>query len=77
MVTFWTYAGESGTTLKNIGDMHRTGSGTDGLTDTQTDGGMDSATTICLPKFLWGHKTVLLKSRAHDCRKPSTSFYKA
>ena len=35
-------------TSKNIGDMHRTRSGTDGLTD--------SAITICLPKFLWGHK---------------------
>ena len=33
---------------KNIGDMHRTRSGTDRRTD--------SAITICLPKFLWGHK---------------------
>ena len=35
-------------TSKNIGDMHRTRSGTDGRTD--------SAITICLPKFLLGHK---------------------
>ena len=35
-------------TSKNIGDMHRTGNGTEGRTD--------SAITICLPKFLWGHK---------------------
>ena len=34
-------------TLKNIGDMHRTRSGTEGRTD--------SAITICLPKLLWGH----------------------
>ena len=32
-----------------------------GLTDGQTDGGMDKAITICLPQLLWGHKTVLLK----------------
>ena len=42
-------------TLKNIGDMHRTRSGTDGLTDGLTDG----AITICLPKFLWGHKNMI------------------
>ena len=41
-------------TSKNIGDMHRTRSGTDG----RTDGRTDSAITICLPKFLWGHKNV-------------------
>ena len=35
-------------TSKNIGDMHLTRSGRDGRTD--------SAITICLPKFLWGHK---------------------
>ena len=35
-------------TAKNIGDMHRTPSGTEGRTD--------SAITICRPKFLWGHK---------------------
>ena len=35
-------------TSKNIGDMQRTRSGTDGRTD--------SAITICLPKLLWGHK---------------------
>ena len=33
-------------TSKNIGDMHRT----------KRDGRTDSAITICLPKFLWGHK---------------------
>ena len=27
-----------------------------GGTDGQTDGRTDSAITICLPKFLWGHK---------------------
>ena len=42
-------------TSKNIGDMHRTRSGT----DTRTDGRTDSAITICLPKFLWGHKNLL------------------
>ena len=35
-------------TSKNIGDMHRTQSRTDGPTD--------GVITICLPKFLWGHK---------------------
>ena len=35
-------------TSKNIGDMHRT----------KWDGRTDSAITICLPKFLWGHKNV-------------------
>ena len=39
-------------TSKNIGDMHRTRSGT----DTRTDG----AITICLPKFLWGHKNYVI-----------------
>ena len=37
-------------TSKNIGDMDRTRK-RDGWTDGQTD----SAITICLPKFLWGH----------------------
>ena len=32
-----------------------------GRTDGQTDEGMDKAITICLPQFLWGIKTVLLK----------------
>ena len=59
-------------TSKNKGDMHRTGRGTDGLTEGQTDGGMDKAITICLPQFLWGHKnSFFLKNWAHDCRKPS------
>ena len=39
-------------TSKVIGDMHWTRSGTDG----QTDGRKNSVITICLPKFLWGHK---------------------
>ena len=39
-------------TSKNKGDMNRTRSGTDG----RTDGRTDSAFTICLPKFHWGHK---------------------
>ena len=29
-----------------------------GRTDGQMDGGTDSAITICLPKFLWGHKNL-------------------
>ena len=41
-------------TSNNIGDMHRTWSGTDGRTD--------SAITICLPKFLFGHKNTLVFS---------------
>ena len=45
-------------TSKNIGD----GTGQEaGRTDGQTDGGMDKAITICLPQFLRGIKTVLLK----------------
>ena len=46
-------------TSKNIGDMDRTrkrDGRTDGRTDWRTDGRTDSAITICLPKFLWGHK---------------------
>ena len=31
---------------------------TDWRTDGLTDGRTDSAITICLPKFLWGHKNV-------------------
>ena len=42
-------------TSKNIGDMDRTRK-RDGRTDGRTDGLTDSAITICLPKFLWGHK---------------------
>ena len=38
-------------TSKNIGDMERTRK-----RDGRTDGRTDSAITICLPKFLWGHK---------------------
>ena len=38
-------------TSKNIGDMDRTRK-----RDGRTDGRTDSAITICLPKFLWGHK---------------------
>ena len=38
-------------TSKNIGDMDRTPK-----RDGGTDGRTDSAITICLPKFLWGHK---------------------
>ena len=38
-------------TPKNIGDMDRTRK-----QDGHTDGRTDSAITICLPKFLWGHK---------------------
>ena len=45
-------------TSKNIGDMHRTRNGTDGRTHGRTDGRTDSAITICLPKFLWGHKNL-------------------
>ena len=50
---------------KNIGDMHWTVSRMDGLTDGRVDrrmeGGMDSAITIRLPKFLWGHKNSFVK----------------
>ena len=65
-------------TSKNIGDMHQTGSGTDG----QTDGGMDKAITICLPQFLWGIKTVLLKKAelliaANPVCLYNTSLYEA
>ena len=45
-------------TSKNIGDMHRTRSGTDRQTD--------SAITICLPKFLWGHKNMLPVLEFHE-----------
>ena len=51
---------------KNIGDMDRTrkrDGRTDGLTDGLTDGRTDSAITICLPKFLWGHKNIIFKNR--------------
>ena len=69
-------------TSKNIGDMHRTGSGTDGLTDGQTDGEMDKAITICLPEFLWGHKNSFVKKAelmiaANPVCLYSTSLYKA
>ena len=36
----------------------RTDGLTDGQTDGRTDGRTDSAITICLPKFLWGHKNM-------------------
>ena len=69
-------------TSKNIGDMHRTGSGMDGLTDGQTDGGMDKAITICLSHFLWGHKNSFVKKgELMIAAKPvciySTPLYKA
>ena len=40
-------------TSKNIGNMDRTRK-----RDRRTDGRTDSAITICLPKFLWGHKNI-------------------
>ena len=52
--------------------------------DGQTDGRMDKATTICLPQFLWEHKTVLSKKLSswlpqiqcvytvHHCIKPES-----
>ena len=52
-------------TSKNIGDMDRTRK-----PDGQTDGRTDSAITICLPKFLWGHKNKVSK------QKPSVSSVK-
>ena len=69
-------------TSKNIGDMHRTGSGPDGLTDGQTDGGMDKVITICLPQFLWGHENSFVKKAelmfaANLVIIYSTSLYKA
>ena len=39
--------------------MDRHESRTDGHTDGLTDGQTDSAITICLPKFLWGHKKIV------------------
>ena len=47
-------------TSKNIGDMDRTRK-RDGRTDGRTDWRTDSAITICLPKFLWGHKKMQAK----------------
>ena len=41
-------------TSKNIGDMHRTRSGT------------DSALTICLPKLLWGRKKSAFQKNSHS-----------
>ena len=46
-------------TSKNIGDMDRTRK-RDGRTDGQTDGRTDGAITICLPKFIWGHKNYVI-----------------
>ena len=43
-------------TSKNIGDMHLTELGTEGLTDGWTDGGIDSVITIMPPKCPLGHK---------------------
>ena len=69
-------------TSKNIGDVHRTGIGTEGLTDRQTDGGKDSAIAICLPKVIWGHKNSSVKKvelmiAATPVCIYSTSLYKA
>ena len=44
----------------------RTDTRTDGWTDWRTDGQTDSAITICLPKFLWGHKKNLRIFKALD-----------
>ena len=44
---------------KNIGDMDRTR-----RRDGRTDGRTDSAITICLPKFLWGHKKIFRQKNA-------------
>ena len=41
---------------KKIGDMDRTR-----RRDGRTDGPTDSAITICLPKFLWGHKNLEMR----------------
>ena len=65
-------------TSKNIGDMHRTGIGAEGL----MDGGMDSAITICLPKVLCGHKNSSVKKielviATNPVCIYSTSLYKA
>ena len=46
-------------TSKNIGDMHRTGSGTDGLTGGQRNGQSKYYMPPTVP--FWGIKTVLLK----------------
>ena len=47
--------------------MHRTRSGTDGHTEGRTDRRRDSAITICLPKFLWGHNYPACKELKNDC----------
>ena len=51
-------------TSKNIGDMDRTRK-----RDGRTDGRTDSAITICLPKFLWGHKKYEFRRTLRKCQK--------
>ena len=48
-------------TLKNIGDMHRY------APDMKRDGRTDGAITICLPKFLRGHKYPIIEFRGQLC----------
>ena len=72
-------------TSKNIGDMHRTGIGTEGLTDGRTDGRTEGRTVRLLyadQKSFGGIKTVLLKKvelmiAANPVCIYSTSLYKA
>ena len=52
-------------TSKNVGDMHWIGNRTDGLKDRQAEGGMASAITIHLSKFLRGHTNSFVKKFEH------------
>ena len=66
-------------TSKNIGDMHRTGSGTDGLTDGQTGEWTKQLLNASHSSF-GGMKTVLLKKTelmfaANPVSIYSTSLY--
>ena len=56
-------------TSKNIGDMDRTQK-----RDGRTDGRTDSAITICLPKFLWGHKKYEYIKATRMTRQPYKKF---
>ena len=58
----------------NIGDMDRTRK-RDGRTDGQTERRTDSAITICLPKFLWGHKNKKMFIKFAQKRRDTCSMY--
>ena len=57
-------------TSKNIVDMLWTRSGTDRLTDRLWT---DSVITICLPKFLWGHKNIIFWQSNYQNQSCSSS----